>query len=95
MCGKIVMAALFIVSIPLWILFEQTTTEAENRAILWMQKQITSTEFFNVFYTMFSNEVTLGIQIFLFLADDSLLAFKGALVYSVGIYIAVMMKLMM
>jgi hypothetical protein len=44
---------------------------------------------------MFSNEVTLGIQIFLFLADDSLLAFKGALVYSVGIYIAVMMKLMM
>lgn len=99
LCCRIILAAAFISSIPLWILFEKMMTTKENEAILWLQKEIPPESIwrnvFGVFYTMFSTEVTLLVQIFLFLADDSLLAFKGALVYSVGVYIVMMMKLIM
>ena len=44
---------------------------------------------------MFSPKITMMLQICMFLGDDSLLAFKGTIVYSIGIYSIMLAKLVM
>ena len=50
---------------------------------------------YEIFYRMFSPRWTMIFQIGMFLGDDSLLAFKGTIVYSIGIYLVMMTKLIM
>jgi len=59
LCCKIVLAAAFISSIPLWILFEKAIREQENDAIVWLQANVAEQAIYSAFYYAFSTEVTL------------------------------------
>ena len=96
LCMRLTLAALFIISIPIWILLERVLLGYENDFIVYLQKNLSFIPdwVFEVFFRIYTTNNTLIFQIWFFLCDDSLLAFKASIIYCTGIYLFMLLKLL-
>jgi len=94
---KILAIIIAIIIIPLEIFLESVLQSTENNAILSFQRALGDSEGLTVFFSipiyLLSPHVTLAIMIFLYLAADSLIAFKAALLTCFGLYFLTFLKL--
>ena len=99
---KIICITLAIIIIPLEIFLESTLQESENNMIINLQSHFASDEtttkvlrwIFLIIMSLVRVEVTVLFMLLLYLATDSLIAFKSALLTSFGIYIITFLKLL-
>ena len=95
---KIICITLAIIIIPLEIFLESTLQSSEDNMIINLQKNFYPTEARSVIFMipmiLVRVEVTVLFMFLLFLATDSLIAFKSAILTSFGIYIITFLKLL-
>jgi hypothetical protein len=97
-CYKIIQLITIILIIPLQMICQSLLMNSENRLIVYIQNNFmnrfpTILQIFKFIFDLGSTENTLVSQVFIFLAFDSLQAFKTTITYCFGVYIFMIFKL--